>query len=435
MSEPQWDIGRSVRRHLFLAICAAILLVGGLGGWAATTELSGAVVAAGNLVVASSVKKVQHPSGGVIGELLVRDGDAVGAGQLLIRFDETLTRANLAVIDSSLIELYARMARLMAERDGADEVKVSRALADYPNSDKISEVLDGEKRLFELRRNARSGQKAQLDEKTGQLREEIEGLSGQIEGKKREMEFIERELAGVRDLWNKKLIPIQRLTALERDAARIQGEHGQLVAGVAQAKGKISETRLQMIQIDQDLRSEVAKELREIQGKVAELVEKRVAAQDQLSRIDVRSPHDGVIQQLSVHTIGGVVGPGEQMMLIVPRSDDLVVEAKIAPKEVDRIALGQKAILRFTAFNQRTTPETEGRVSLIGADQITDEKTDTSYFKIQVTPMGDGLGRLKNARLVPGMPVEAFVQTSSRTALSYLLKPMADQFAKAFREE
>lgn len=435
MSERQWDVGRSVRRHLFLAICAAILLVGGLGGWAATTELSGAVVAAGNLVVASSVKKVQHPSGGVIGELLVRDGDAVGAGQLLIRFDETVTRANLAVIDSSLIELYARMARLMAERDGADEVKVPRALAEYPNSDKIGEVLDGEMRLFELRRNARSGQKAQLDEKTGQLREEIEGLSGQIEGKKREMEFIERELAGVRDLWNKKLIPIQRLTALERDAARIQGEHGQLVAGVAQAKGKISETRLQMIQIDQDLRSEVAKELREIQGKVAELVEKRVAAQDQLSRIDVRSPQDGVVQQLSVHTIGGVVGPGEQMMLVVPRSDDLVVEAKIAPKEVDRITLGQKAILRFTAFNQRTTPEIEGRVSLIGADQITDEKTGTSYFKIQVAPMGDGLGRLKNARLVPGMPVETFVQTSSRTALSYLLKPMADQFAKAFREE
>jgi HlyD family secretion protein len=435
MSEPLWDIGRSVRRHLFLAICASLLLVGGLGGWAATTELSGAVVAAGNLVVASSVKKVQHPSGGVIGQLLVRDGDAVGAGQLLIRFDETVTRANLAVIDSSLIELYARMARLMAERDGADEVKVSRALAEYPNSDKIGEVLDGEKRLFELRRNARSGQKAQLDEKTGQLREEIEGLSGQIEGKKREMEFIERELAGVRDLWNKKLISIQRLTALERDAARIQGEHGQLVAGVAQAKGKISETRLQMIQIDQDLRSEVAKEMRDIQGKVAELVEKRVAAQDQLSRIDVRSPQDGVVQQLSVHTIGGVVGPGEQMMLIVPRSDDLVVEAKIPPKEVDQITLGQKSILRFTAFNQRTTPEIEGRVSLIGADQITDEKTGTSYFKVQVTPMGAELAGLKNARLVPGMPVEAFVQTSSRTALSYLLKPMADQFAKAFREE
>lgn len=435
MSEPQWNIGRSVRRHLFLAICAAILLVGGLGGWAATTELSGAVVAAGNLVVASSVKKVQHPGGGVIGQLLVRDGDAVGAGQLLIRFDETVTRANLAVIDSSLIELYARMARLMAERDGADEVKVSRALAEYPNSEKIGEVLEGEKRLFELRRNARSGQKAQLDEKTGQLREEIEGLSGQIEGKKREMEFIERELAGVRDLWNKKLIPIQRLTALERDAARIQGEHGQLVAGVAQAKGKISETRLQMIQIDQDLRSEVAKEMREIQGKVAELVEKRVAAQDQLSRIDVRSPQDGVVQQLSVHTIGGVVGPGEQMMLIVPRSDDLVVEAKIAPKEVDQITIGQKATLRFTAFNQPTTPEIEGRVSLVGADQITDEKTGTSYFKIQVTPVEAELAKLKKAKLLPGMPVEAFVQTSSRTALSYLLKPITDQITRAFREE
>ena len=435
MNEPQWDIVRSVRRHLVLATLAATLLVGGLGGWAATTELSGAVVAAGNLVVASSVKKVQHPGGGVVGELLVKDGDAVGAGQLLIRFDETVTRANLAVIDSSLIELHARMARLIAERDDADEVGVPRALARYPNSDKIGEVLDGERRLFELRRNARSGQKAQLDEKTGQLREEIEGLSGQIEGKKREMELIERELAGVRDLWNKKLIPIQRLTALERDAARIHGEHGQLVAGVAQAKGKISETRLQMIQIDQDLRSEVAKELREIQGKVAELAEKRVAAQDQLSRIDVRSPQDGVVQQLSVHTIGGVVGPGEQMMLIVPRSDDLVVEAKIAPKDVDQITLGQRAILRFTAFNQRTTPEIEGRVSFVGADQITDEKTGASFFKVQVTPVDVDLGRPPKAKLVPGMPVETFIQTSSRTALSYLLKPMADQITRAFREE
>ncbi len=198
--------------------------------------------------------------------------------------------------------------------------------------------------------------------------------------------MINRELEGVRDLWRKNLVPIQRVTALERDAARLEGEHGQLVASVAQAKGKISETELQVIQVDQDLRSEVAKELSEVQAKIAELVEKRVAAEDQLKRIDIRAPQDGMVHQLAVHTIGGVVSPGESIMLIVPRSDTLVIEAKVAPKDIDQVRLGQHAVLRLTAFNQRTTPEIEGTVSLVAADQITDEKTGTSFFKVHVRP-------------------------------------------------
>ncbi|MFN4923304.1 HlyD family type I secretion periplasmic adaptor subunit [Bradyrhizobium sp.] len=429
------DLRRSVRRHVLLSLLGAALLLGGFGGWATTTELAGAVVASGTLVVRSSVKKVQHPTGGVVGELRVHEGDVVSAGDVLIRLDETVTRANLAAVENSLIELYARQARLIAERDAADTVEQPSSLRDFSDKARAAKVLAGERRLFELRQTSRAGQKAQLREKIGQITEQIQGLNEQIAGKKQEVELINRELVGVRELWAKNLIPIQRMTALERDAARIKGEHGQLVASTAQAKGKVSEIQLQIIQVDQDLRSEVAKELRETEGKIAELVEKRVAAQDQLNRIDIRAPQSGIVHQLSVHTIGGVISPGEQLMLIVPQADVLVVEARIAPKDIDEIRLRQPAILRFTAFNQRTTPEVRGAVTLVGADEITDEKTGKSYFKVQITPSPEGLDRLKHEKLVPGMPVEAFVQTASRTALSYFAKPITDQLARAFREQ
>jgi HlyD family secretion protein len=419
-----------------VGLAAAALLTVGLGGWAATTELAGAVVAPGMLVVDSFVKKVQHPTGGVVGELRVRDGDLVRAGQVVMRLDETVTKANLAVVDKSMVELTARQGRLEAERDGAQRIGFAAFLRSRAQGDpEAGKVMAGETRLFELRRDARAGQKAQIRERTGQLREEIQGLTGQIAGKKRETELISRELEGVRELWRKNLIPIQRVTALERDAACLEGEHGQLVASIAQTKGKISETELQVIQVDQDLRSEVAKELSEVQGKLAELVEKRVTAEDQLKRVDLRAPQDGMVHQLSVHTIGGVVSPGEPIMLIVPRSDTLVIEAKVAPKDIDQVQLGQKAMLRLTAFNQRTTPEIGGKVTLVAADQITDEKTGTGYFKVHVTPGADDLARLKGIKLVPGMPAEVFIQTGERTVLSYLTKPLSDQVRRAFKED
>ena len=429
------DLHRSVRRHLLLSLVGAALLLGGFGGWATTAELAGAVVASGSLVVRSSVKKVQQPTGGVVGELRAHEGDVVSAGDVLIRLDETVTRANLAAVENSLIELYVRQARLIAERDAADTVEQPSSLRDFSDEARAAKVLAGERRLFELRQASRAGQKAQLREKIGQITEQIQGLNEQIAGKKQEVELINRELVGVRELWAKSLIPIQRMTALERDAARIKGEHGQLMASTAEAKGKVSEIQLQIIQVDQDLRSEVAKELRETEGKIGELVEKRVAAQDQLNRIDIRSPQSGIVHQLSVHTIGGVISPGEQLMLIVPQADVLVVEARIAPKDIDEIRLRQPAILRFTAFNQRTTPEVGGTVTLVGADEINDEKSGKSYFKVQITPSPEDLDRLKHEKLVPGMPVEAFVQTASRTALSYFAKPISDQLTRAFREQ
>jgi membrane fusion protein, type I secretion system len=238
----------------------------------------------------------------------------------------------------------------------------------------------------------------------------------------------------VRELWRKKMIPITRLTALERDAARIRGERGALVASIAQAKGKITETQLQVLQIDQDLRSEVSKELAEIRAKSSELTEKRVAAEDNLKRIDIRAPQDGRVHQLAVHTVGGVIGPGEAIMLVVPGGDVLTVEARIAPHDIDQIRVGQKAVLRFTTFNQRTTPEINGEVGRVSADITQDQKSPTSFYTIRIMLPDSEIARLGGAKLVPGMPVEAFVQTGERTAISYLVKPIADQLMRAWRE-
>jgi HlyD family secretion protein len=281
---------RSIRRHLICGIAIVALLAGGVGGLAATTELEGAVIASGLVVVDSNVKKVQHPSGGVVGELRVRDGDKVKAGDIVVRLDETITQANLAIVVKSLNELQARLARLEAERDNIDKIVFPGELLGRGADADVARTLAGEKNLFEFRRSARAGQKAQLRERIAQLKEEIQGLSGQTAAKKREIELIGQELEGVRDLWRKNLVQIQRVTALERDAARLGGELGQLMAATAQAKGKISEIELQILQIDQDLRSEVAKDLREAQGKIAELVERKVAAEDQLKRIDSGRP-------------------------------------------------------------------------------------------------------------------------------------------------
>jgi len=426
--------GRSIRRHVLATLTVGTIVVVALGGSATMTELSGAVVASGNLVVDTNVKKVQHPTGGVVGELRVRDGMRVNAGDVVMRLDATITRANLAIVVKGIDELMARQARLEAERDDDGELRFPQELisrADHPD---VSRVVQGEQKLFELRKSARAGQKAQLRERIAQLREEIQGLTEQTDAKKREIELIGRELEGVRLLWSKRLISITRLTQLERESVRIKGEHGQLTASIAQARAKITETELQIIQIDQELRSEVAKELREIQGKMAELVERKVAAEDQLMRIDIRAPQSGIVHQLNVHTVGGVLTASEPAMLIVPEADDLIVEVKLPPQSIDQLKVGQAAVLRFSAFNQRTTPEIKGNVVRISGDIVQDVKSGTTYYLVHIATPAEEIARLDGLKLLPGMPVDAFIQTEARTVLSYLAKPLRDQIVKAFRE-
>jgi HlyD family secretion protein len=428
------DAGLSTRRHVLVGMVLLVLLCGAVGGWAATTQLSGAVIASGTLVVSDDVKKVQHPTGGVVKEINVREGARVKAGDVLVRLDDTLTRANLAIVSKNLDELAARQSRLEAERDGADGVVFPPALVDRADEAEINRILQGEQKLFDFRKTARQGQKAQLRERILQLGEQVQGLAGQAAAKKREIELINRELEGVRNLWTKNLVPISRVTALEREAVRLDGERNQLIASAAEAKGRATEVELQILQIDQDLRSEVSKELREIQGKTAELVERRVAAEDQLRRIDIRAPQDGVVHQLAIHTVGGVANASEPLMLIVPEADELSVETRIMPQDIDQLVFGQPAVIRFASFNQRTTPEIAGVVTRISADTTQDTRSGASFYVVRIGLPREELARLDGLQLVPGMPVEAFIRTTDRTVVSYLVKPLRDQIAKAFRE-
>jgi HlyD family secretion protein len=431
---PATDAQASIRQHIILGCAVVAFIAIGLGGWASTAQIAGALIAQGSLVVDSNVKKVQHPTGGVVGEVRVHDGDHVKAGDILIRLDETVTRANLAIVTKGLTELYARKARLGAERDGVDAVAVPRELAGRANNEDVQEALASERKLFELRRTARVGQKDQLRQRIKQLQEQIVGLTAQQDAKTKEMALIEKELGGVRELYAKNLVQINRLTSLEREEARLQGERGQLLAGAAEAKGKISETELQILNVDQEFTSDVAKELRETDSKIGEYVERKVTAEDQLKRTDIRAPQDGAVFQSTANTVGGVVTAGDAIMLIVPETDTLLVEAKVEPRDIEQVQLGQPVVLRFSAFSARTTPEINGTVVRIGADTSTDQRTGQSYYLVRVSMTADEIKRLGDVKLTPGMPVEAFIQTGQRTMISYLVKPLRDQLNRAFRE-
>ena len=432
---PAHSADLSIRRHIFVGSVLVAVLAFGLGGWASTAEISGALIAPGSLVVDSNVKKVQHPTGGVVGELFVRDGDHVKAGDMLIRLDETVTRANLAIVTKGLTELYARKARLAAERDGADSVAVPKEFVGHVDDPDVKEALSSERRLFDLRRQDRLGQKQQLHERIAQLQQQITGLTAQQDSKDKQVALIEQELEGVRDLWRRNLVQLNRLTSLEREEAQLEGEHGQLVAQAAEARGKIAETELQIIQVDQDVFSDVAKELRETDSKIGEYVERKVTAEDQLKRTDIRAPQDGVVFQSTANTVGGVVTAGDPIMLIVPESDNLLVEVKVDPKDIDQVQFNQPVVLRFSAFNSRTTPELNGNVVRIAADTTTDQRTGQSYYLVRISMTVDEIKRLGDLKLTPGMPVEAFIQTGERTMLSYLIKPLHDQLMRSFREK
>jgi HlyD family secretion protein len=425
---------RALRRSAIIGTSLIALFGGTIGLWAASATLSGAVMAGGQFVVDSSIKKVQHPVGGIVGDLKVRDGDRVKEGDLLIRLDETVTRANLQVVSKQLDEFLARQARLEAERDGAAQVQTPAEFASRLDDPAIAKIVTSERTLFEARRAAREAQKDQLKKRIAQSQDEIVGFKAQQSAKAREAELIVEELKGVRDLYQKNLVQLPRLNALERDAASIEGQRGQLIAAVAQAEGRIAETSFQIIQIDEQMRAEAMQELRDIQGKIAEYTERRVAAEDQLKRIDIRSPSDGFVHQLNVHTVGGVISPAEPVMFIVPTNDTLDLEARVLPNEIDQVALGQKATVRVHASNQRSTPELHGTVTRISADVSRDQQTGATYYTIRVGLPADELKRLGHLKLIAGMQAEVFVQVNERTPFEYLIKPLEEQVARAFRE-
>jgi HlyD family secretion protein len=424
---------KSIRLHLIIGLAVVVVLAGGFGGWASTAEISGALIAPGSIVVESSVKKVQHPTGGVVGEVRAHDGDLVKAGDVVVRLDDTVTKASLAIVTKNLDGLLARAARLQAEQQGLDKLVFPATLLDRADDPDVKNVMTSEAKLFEVRTTGRAGQKSQLHERVTQLKEEIAGLEAQTNAKDQEVALVEKELVGVRTLYDQHLVQLTRLTTLERDAARLAGERAQYVASRAQAKGKITETELQIIQVDKDLVSDVSKDLRETNDKIGEFVERKVTAEDQLRRVDIRAPQDGMVEQSTVHTVGGVITAGDTVMLIVPQADDLQVEAKVNPQDIDKLQVGQKTLLRLSAFNQRTTPELNGVVTRVSPDVTVEQRTGQSYYTIRVSMPPEEVARLGEVKLIPGMPVEAFVQTGERTLMSYLVKPLSDQLMRAFR--
>lgn len=426
--------GRAYENELRTGL-RALLVVGGLaGGWMAFVPLSGAVVVPGNLVVQSNVKTIQHPTGGVVAQIPVHNGMRVNAGDLLLRLDSTQAQASLQVVSKQLDEVRAKISRLVAERDGLPKPVVPPELSTRLDDNNVKTLLASEASLFRARVTARESQKELLQSKVSQLGEEIIGLDAQVVSKGKQLELITGELGGVQDLFDKRLVPLARLTTLQRESARIEGERGQLLSTIAETKAKIDEAKLQMVRLDQDVRTEVVKELGEVQGKEAELSERAVAARDVLDRIELRAPTSGVIHQLAAHTIGGVIRAGDTIMEVVPDSDDLQIEARLQPNDIDQVRKGQQAFVRFSAFNQRVTPQLIGQVSFVSPDTTRDQQSGTSYFTVRIMLPEEERRLLAGLRLVSGMPAEVFMQTGSRTMLSYLFKPILDQFQRAFVE-
>ena len=415
-----------------LRVLLVALVLG--GGWLTLMPLAGAVVVPGNLVVRSNVKTIQHPTGGVVAEIPVRNGMRVKIGDLLLRLDATQAQASLQMVSKQLDEFRARIARLVAERDGLPRLEVPAQMAGRLGESAVKNLLASEETLFNARASARYSQKDLLQSRVSQLGEEIAGLDAQVASKAKQLELIAGELTGVQDLFDKRLVPLARLTTLQRETARIEGERGQLISAIAETKAKIGEAQLQIVRLDQDFRTDVVKELGETQGKEAELEQRGVAARDIIDRIELRAPTSGIIHQLSAHTIGGVIRAGDAIMEVVPDSDDLQIEARLQPNDIDQVRVGQTALIRFSAFNQRVTPQLTGLVSYVSADISRDQQTNATYFTVRMTLPDEERRRLAGLQLISGMPAEVFMQTGSRTMMSYLLKPITDQFSRAFVE-
>lgn len=425
---------KSIRAHLIGSGVVALVLIGGLGLWAGLMEISGAVIASGTVVVESSTKSVQHKEGGIVDKIAVADGQRVKAGELLLRLDDTLTRANLAAITKQLDNLNAQEARLVALRDGADDIEFLLETVDDQHKADLETIYEGERRMMSAHLNNIKGRKDQMLAQIEQYKRQIQGLEQQRDAKEHEIELIDGELEDLEKLRRKKLVTESRVTALMREKTKLQGEYGDFIAQIARTEEAISERNIQILQIEEEVMSKTLEKLQQVRAEIAQLEEKKIAAQDQLIRMNILAPHDGVVYDLAIHTVGGVIAPGEVLMQVVPQDDALIIEAQVQPIDVEVLSPNQMAKVRFPNFDQRTTPELQAALKTISPDLLEDPKTGLSYYLAELTIPEAELKKLGDNTLIPGMPVETFIQTENRTVLSYLIKPMVDQIAHALRE-
>lgn len=418
-------------RHVLAGSILALLLVVGCGGWAVSAHLNGAVVGQGVVKVDQNLKEVQHRDGGIVQSIAVRQGDSVSEGQVLFRLDDVQTRAELSIIRSQLAENLGRAARLIAERDGQREIVFPPGLATY--AEEAADIIKGETRLFEGNRTNRESRKEQLEIGIVQSGEEVKGLEARRIAKSEELRLVELERSKYLDLFKKGYIDGVKVFNINREWARLLGESGEIDAALARAKLRISETRLQIISIDDTARTEAQRELRQVEAKVSELQDRRIANEDRLSRTDIRAPIAGTVNEMTVFTVGGVITPAARLATIVPEGARLTIEVRISPADIDQVKAGQPARLRFSAFNRNTTPEIPGKVVHVSPATTKDPTTGANFYTSEVQIEGD-LAVLGDRKLLPGMPVEVMITTEERTALSFLTKPFADHASRVFTE-
>jgi HlyD family secretion protein len=426
----------SLVRLSMTGIAIVAIFFGLTGAWASRAPLSGAVVTPGQLVVTSYVKSVQHPNGGVVSELNVSEGAHVKEGDVIVRLDRTVVQAGQQAVAKKLDELYARAARLDAERLNFKPLAFPKWLTDRKDEPNVAEIVSTEKALYDTRNQSLEQGKARFQQQIDQLGSEIEGLSASLAARVQQKKITEKELSNLHRLDLQGLVQVTRLNDTERAAVDLDGQVGQLQAQIAGSKGKIVEIEIQRDNLTESLRTDDTKELREVQADIAQNEEKRIAAEDELRRLEIRAPISGTVLQLQVHTVGGVVKAGDTIMQIVPLNDPLEIEARVAPQDIDQLLTGQDAYVRLLAFNRRSTPELLGKLSRISADTMKDQQTGNMYYTVRVTLPASEIAKLtsQGLKLTAGMQAEVYIRTSERTALEYLVKPLKDQMARAFNE-
>ena len=428
------DTTRSTRTLITSGYVSIIAMVGVLGGWAYSASINGAVIAPATLVVESYSKKVQHSEGGIVSRILVKDGDRVVSGQDLLLLDTTETKAELGILQGMLDELMIKKARLEAQRDGSNDLAVPAELQPRAGEAAIASIIAGQQKLLVSSNDLDSGKVEQLQQQVQQLAEQIAGIDAQITAQNTQSALIDQELEGLRKLQEQGLVPNSRILSTEREAARLKGVQAELVSNRAGAESKIGEVKLRILQIKEDRRTQALGDLRDTEARIAELQEKRVAASARLSRTSIKAPITGTIYQLAVHTEGGVIGRGDTLMQILPENDDLVLEAKVLPNDIDQVTAGQPAQVRFPAFNARLTPEVGAEVTQVSADVTRPDNNTSPFYSVRLIIPAKELQRLGTQKLKPGMMAEAFIQTEARSPLTYLVKPLWDQIAHAWRE-
>ena len=426
----------SARTPLTIGFLAMLVLVGGFGSWSALSKISGAVIASGRIEVDRNRQIVQHLDGGLVQDILVDEGDTVEAGQTLIRLDATLLASNLAITEGQLFELMSRRGRLEAERDDADAVVFDEELlAEAAANSDIAEIVEGQDRLFHARVDSLKHEIEQLGKRRSQIADQVRGIEAQEESLTVQLELIRKELVDQQGLLEKGLAQASRVLALQREEASLSGRVGELAASKAQAAGRITEIDIEVIKLSSRRREEAITRLRDLQYRELELAEQRRALEEQLSRLEIKAPVSGIVYGLQVYTPRSVIRPADPVLFLVPQDRPLIIAAQVPVIHIDQIYADQEVSLRFSALDQRNTPELFGRVLVVSADAFQDEATGVSYYRAEIVLSEGEQAKLpENTRLVPGMPVEAFLRTADRTPIAYLVKPLTDYFTKAFRE-